>query len=76
MASIKERVAAYLARTGKTKGELASELGIGRTALHSKLNGVTDFTMHEGYVLKNLLGCTADELFDSVESERAPKAIA
>lgn len=67
MSSIKENVAAHLAKTGKTKAELANELGMSRTSLHSKLTGATDFTLHEGYMLKNILGCTADELFESSE---------
>jgi DNA-binding XRE family transcriptional regulator len=68
MNTIKERVAAYLARTGRTKAELANDLGMSRTSLHAKLNGQTDFTLCEGYKLKNILGCTADELFESTES--------
>ena len=63
MAYIKELVAAYLARTGKTKAELAGNLGMSRTTLHSKLNGDTEFTLKEGYQLKTILNCTADELF-------------
>lgn len=63
MAYMKELVAAYLARTGKTKAELAKRLGMSRTTLHSKLNGDTEFTLSEGHELKNILGCTADELF-------------
>lgn len=65
MAYIKELVAAYLARTGKTKTEIAGSLGISRSTLHSKLNGDTEFTLKEGYQLKTILGCTADDLFNA-----------
>lgn len=67
MAYIKELVAAYLARTGATKAELAGSLGISRTTLHAKLNGESDFTLREGYMLKNIIGCTADELVDATD---------
>lgn len=64
MAYLKEMVAAYLARTGTTKAELAENLGISRSTLHSKLNGDTEFTLKEGFQLKTILDCSADELFD------------
>ena len=67
MAYLKEMVAAYLVRTGKTKAELATNLGMSRTTLHSKLNGDTEFTLSEGYQLKTLLGCSADDLFDATD---------
>lgn len=62
MDSIRERVGAYLARTGKTKGELAEELGMSRVTLHSKLNGVYDFKLSEAQALASLMGCSVDDL--------------
>ena len=65
MNSIKERIGAYTARTGKTRYEIAKELGMSKTALYSKLNGQTEFTLDEGRQLASTLGCTLDELFIS-----------
>ena len=76
MDSLKERVGAYLALTGKTKTKLASELGMSRTSLNSKLNGVTEFTLYEGYQLKEILGCSADEFFTSAIGESVPQVVA
>lgn len=65
MDSIKERVGAYLVREGKTKGELASELGMSTATLHSKLNGLTDFSLQQAIRLSKILGCTVSELTTS-----------
>lgn len=73
MAYLKEMVAAYLARTGSTRAELAGNLGMSRTTLHSKLNGDSEFTLIEGYMLKNILGCSADDLFESSDITEAPE---
>jgi len=62
MDSIKERVGAYLEREGKTKQELASELGMTTVTLGSKLNGRTDFTFSQAIRLSEILGCTVGEL--------------
>lgn len=62
MDSIKERVGAYLAREGKTKAELAKELGMSRVTLHSKLNGECEFWLSEARELARILGCTVDDL--------------
>lgn len=59
---LRERVAAHLAKTGKTKGELANELGMSRASLHQKLNGVYDFKLSEAETLAALMGCSVDEL--------------
>lgn len=68
MDSLKELIGAYLARTGKTKQELAKELGMSRSTLRSKINGQTEFTLSEGYALKEILNVTADELFAGVQA--------
>ena len=68
MDSLKELIGAYLARTGKTKQELAKELGMSRSTLRSKLNGQTEFTLSEGYALKEILNVTADELFAGIHA--------
>lgn len=62
MDSIKERVGAYLEREGKTKQELASELGMTTVTLSSKLSGRTDFTFSQAIRLSEILGCTVNEL--------------
>lgn len=60
--SIKERVGAYIERTGATKGEIAEQLGMTRVTLHSKLSGQTEFRLSEAERLANILGCTVDDL--------------
>lgn len=70
MNSIKERVGAYLERTGTTKKQLAEDMGMPITTLYSKLNGQTEFLFSEGRRLARILGCTTDELCTSpFESE-------
>lgn len=60
--SIRERVGAYIERTGMTKGELAERLGMSRVTLHSKLMGQTEFRFSEAQELAEILGCSIDEL--------------
>ena len=62
MDSIKERVGAYIERTGTTKSELAKKLGMSRVSLHSKLVGQTEFRLSEAERLAAILGCSVDEL--------------
>lgn len=74
MDSIREWVAAYLERTGKTKVELAKDLGMSRTAFYSKMDGATEFTLSEAGNLAKLLGITTDQMltspFDLVASKQ------
>lgn len=65
MDSIKERVGAYLERTGTTKKQLAENMDMPVSTLHSKLTGQTEFLFSEGRRLAQILGCTTDELFTS-----------
>lgn len=65
MDSIKERVGAYLAKTGRSRMELASDLHVSKTALYQKLNGQTDFSLDEARRLARTLGCSIDDLFVS-----------
>lgn len=62
MDSIKERVGAYIERTGTTKSELADMLGMSRVTLHSKLAGQTEFRLSEAERLAQILGCSVDDL--------------
>lgn len=62
MDSIKERIGAYLEREGKTKQELAAELGMSTVTLSSKMNGRTDFTFTQAIKLSEILGCTVSDL--------------
>ena len=62
MDSIKERIGAYLEREGKTKQELAAELGMSTVTLSSKMNGKTDFTFTQAIKLSEILGCTVSDL--------------
>lgn len=65
MDSIKERVGAYLARTGKTKAEIAASLGMSRTAFFTKMAGKSEFSLTEAHDLAAMLDCSMDELFVS-----------
>lgn len=62
MDSIKERVGAYIERTGTTKTELAKQLGMSRVTLHSKLVGRSEFRLSEAERLATIIGCSVDEL--------------
>lgn len=62
MDSIRERVGAFIERTGMTKAELANQLGMSRVSLHSKLSGQTEFRLSEAERLAEILGCTVDDL--------------
>ena len=62
MDSIRERVGAFIERTGMTKAELASQLGMSRVSLHSKLSGQTEFRLSEAERLAEILGCSVDDL--------------
>lgn len=65
MGSIKEWVGAYLERTGMTKVELASKLGMSRTSFYNKMDGTTEFTLSEAGNLASILGLTADQILVS-----------
>ena len=65
MDSIREHVGAYLERTGTTKKQLASDMGMPYSTLHSKLYGPSEFTFMEGKRLAEIIGCTTDALFTS-----------
>lgn len=65
MDSIKERVGAYLERTGKTKKQIAELMGMPYSTFHSKLYGPSEFTFSEGRRLAVIVGCTCDEMFVS-----------
>lgn len=65
MDSIKEWVGAYLARTNKTKTELAEDLGMSRTAFYSKMYGPSEFTLSEAGNLAKILGISTDSMLAS-----------
>lgn len=65
MDSIKERVGAFIERTGMSKEEMADRIGISRGALYSKLKGESEFSLSEAKTLSRLLGCSTDDLFVS-----------
>lgn len=62
MNSIKERVGAYVGKTGTTKKELAFALDMSEATLYSKLRGDSEFTLSEAGKLAELLGCSLDSL--------------
>ena len=65
METIRERVGAYLEKTGESKSSLAERLGMGRTTLFQKMNGRSEFTLCEAQKLSQILNCSIDDLFVS-----------
>lgn len=67
--AIRERVGAYLERTGATKQSVADALGITTVTLASKLRGESLFDLEQAFKLADLMGCKVDDLrvrpFDS-----------
>ena len=59
--SIENRVKDYLARTGCTREELASHLGMSRQTLRKKMSGQIDFKLSEAIELANILDCTVND---------------
>lgn len=62
MDAIKERVGAYIARTGISRESLAESIGLSRSSFYQKLSGETEFKLGEAFALADVLGCTVDDL--------------
>lgn len=60
--AIRERLGAYLARTGATKQSVADALGITTVTLASKLRGESLFDLEQAFRLADLIGCRVDDL--------------
>ena len=60
--AIRERVGAYLERTGATKQSVANALGITTVTLASKLRGDSPFDLEQAFKLADLMGCKVDDL--------------
>ena len=60
--AIRERLGAYLMRTGATKQSVADELGITTVTLASKLRGDSYFDLEQAFKLADLIGCSVDDL--------------
>lgn len=60
--AIRERLGAYLERTGATKQSVADALGITTVTLASKLRGDSQFDLEQAFKLADLIGCKVDEL--------------
>jgi DNA-binding XRE family transcriptional regulator len=60
--AIRERLGAYLARTGATKQSVADALGITTVTLASKLRGDSLFDLEQAFRLADLIGCRVDDL--------------
>ena len=58
---IRERVGAFIARENVTKKSLADKLGCTDVSLYNKLNGITQFTLEEAFVLADTIGCSVDD---------------
>lgn len=62
MGAIKERLAAYVARTGTSKRDVANALGISLPTLYNKLRGDSEFTLAQAFALADMMGCSVDDL--------------
>lgn len=60
--AIRERLGAYLERTGATKQSVADALGITTVTLASKLRGDSYFDLEQAFRLADLIGCKVDDL--------------
>lgn len=60
-----KRIESQLVLIGKSKKELAEDLGIGYNTLLSKFRGLSSFTLDEALSIKNMLKTsdTVEELF-------------
>lgn len=68
MYSTEERINDYLDRTGRTRTELAGELGMSRQTLRKKISGQIEFKLSEAAQLACILGCTVDDFRKPIDS--------
>lgn len=62
-ANIAEHLERYMAEHAATMLDVAGEIGCSRTALYRKLNGISSFSLFEGYKLAQLFGCSVSDFF-------------
>lgn len=62
MNELKDLVCEFVKADGITREELAQRLGIGRSALYAKLDGLAPWRLDEAVRLANMLGMPIDEL--------------
>lgn len=62
MGELKALVGEYVKSAGITRDELAQSLGIGRSALYAKLDGLAPWRLDEAIRLAKLLDMPLDEL--------------
>ena len=67
MATISEAIHSYASENGKTIGDVAADLGIGRVSLYNKMRGEYSFTLREGYMLSRFLGLTLDDFYEMTQ---------
>lgn len=60
--SIQSKVGAWLLEPGRTKQELAGELGFTVQTLNNRLDGSREWSWKEIIQLARILGCTVEEL--------------
>lgn len=60
--NLEAEIARYQAQTGKTKQEIASEIGMSANSLRWKLNGSRQFMFREIVNLADLFSCSTDYL--------------
>lgn len=60
---IGEQVALYMHRSGNTREQVATRLGMSHDSLSNKLNGRTEFKASELAALHEITGASLDELF-------------
>ncbi len=59
---INEKLGAWLLKEGRTRGELAYEIGITRQTLQERLNGRTKWRWSEVLEISRITGASLDEL--------------
>lgn len=65
------KLLARMALMDISKTEVAQRIGVSYTTLYNKLCGVTDFTLSEALLIKNLLSCeeALEDIFQRAETE-------
>lgn len=65
MEPVKEWLAAYKAKTGRTNGQIAKAIGVSRTGLYHKVKGSGELSMTEATKLASVIGIPLEMLATS-----------
>ena len=64
MTQASEAIREYAKANGWSIDDVAANLGIGRSTLFNKMRGTYKFTLHEGYCLAKMLGCSLEDFYE------------